>query len=150
MKLVHLRFLTFLWVGSSVVLARPVDFIRDVRPLFETHCYECHGEKKQKSGLRLDLKSAALKGGDQYAPNILAGRANESSLIRLVTSHEKDEQMPPTGDRLSAAAISILTRWINEGAIWPDGVDLVKPIDKRDHWSFKSVQNSTLYFIVLK
>lgn len=143
MKLVHLRFLTFLWVGSSVVLARPVDFIRDVRPLFETHCYECHGEKKQKSGLRLDLKSAALKGGDQYAPNILAGRANESSLIRLVTSHEKDEQMPPTGDRLSAAAISILTRWINEGAIWPDGVDLVKPIDKRDHWSFKSVQNST-------
>jgi hypothetical protein len=90
MKLVHLRLLTVLWVGSSVVLARPVDFIRDVRPLFETHCYECHGEKKQKSGLRLDLKSAGLKGGDQYAPNILAGRANESSLIRLVTSHEKD------------------------------------------------------------
>ena len=44
--------------------ADPVDFVRDVRPVFEKHCYECHGSKKQKSGLRLDMKSAAFKGGE--------------------------------------------------------------------------------------
>ena len=44
------------------------DFVRDVRPLFEKHCSECHGEKKQKSGLRLDVKAAAMKGGDEQGP----------------------------------------------------------------------------------
>lgn len=48
--------------------AAPVDFVRDVQPIFARHCTECHGEKKQKSGLRLDVKAAALKGGDDHAP----------------------------------------------------------------------------------
>ena len=48
---------------APALLAGDVDFVRDVRPIFEKHCYECHGAKKQKSGLRLDVKSAAFKGG---------------------------------------------------------------------------------------
>ena len=122
-------------------LAAPVDFVREVRPIFEKHCYECHGEKKQKSGLRLDVKAAALKGGDEHAPNIIAGKAKESPLIEMVTSADKDERMPPKGDGLSAGEIAALTRWVEEGAVWPDGVDLVKLADKRDHWSFKPLTN---------
>ncbi|MCB1234069.1 MAG: hypothetical protein KDM91_03250, partial [Verrucomicrobiae bacterium] len=53
-------------VGARPEAAEPVDFVRDVRPIFEKHCYECHGETKQKSGLRLDVKSAAFKGGDEH------------------------------------------------------------------------------------
>ncbi|MFN5395551.1 MAG: c-type cytochrome domain-containing protein, partial [Planctomycetota bacterium] len=45
-----------------------VDFVRDVRPIFENHCYGCHGKDKQKSGFRLDIKSRALHGGDNYGP----------------------------------------------------------------------------------
>ncbi|MEQ1824274.1 MAG: DUF1549 domain-containing protein, partial [Fimbriimonadaceae bacterium] len=121
--------------------AVPVDFVHEVRPIFEKHCYECHGEKKQKSGLRLDVKEMALKGGDNEGPNIMPGKAQESSLIHLVTSNDEDEVMPPKG-RLLAAEIDTLTRWVNEGAIWPDGVDRVKLIDKRDHWSFKPLNIS--------
>ena len=40
-----------------------VDFERDIRPLLHARCVECHGPAKQKSGLRLDQKAAALKGG---------------------------------------------------------------------------------------
>jgi cytochrome c553 len=123
--------------------AAPVDFVRDVRPIFETHCYECHGEKKHKGGLRLDVKEAALKGGDNNGPNIIPGKAKESSLIHFVTSSDEDEVMPPKGERLSAAQITMLTTWINEGAVWPDGVDLVKLKDKSDHWSFKPVKTFT-------
>jgi len=47
-------------------------FVREVRPILKHNCYECHGEKKQKSGLRLDVKSSALKGGDEHAPDIIA------------------------------------------------------------------------------
>lgn len=34
--------------------AASVDFARDVQPLLQAHCIECHGPKKQKNGFRLD------------------------------------------------------------------------------------------------
>ena len=117
----------------------PVDFVRDVRPIFEKHCYECHGEKKQKSGLRLDIKPEALRGGDKHAPAIIAGKAGQSPLIRFVRGDDADVVMPPKGGRLSAAEIAFLTTWIDQGAVWPDGVDLAKLEDRRDHWSFKPI-----------
>jgi hypothetical protein len=49
--------------------------------------------------------------------------------------------MPPKG-KLSSSEIETLTAWINEGAVWPDGVDLAKLADKRDHWSFKPLPRS--------
>ena len=122
--------------GMAAAVGAPVDFVREVRPIFERHCYECHGEKKQKSGLRLDVKEMSFKGGDKHAPDIVPGKARESPLIQFITSSDKDEVMPPRG-RLSAAEIDTLTRWVNEGAVWPAGVDRVKLADKRDHWSFK-------------
>jgi hypothetical protein len=114
-----------------------VDFVRDVRPILQTHCYECHCEKKQKSGLRLDLKADALRGGDKHAPDIIAGKPADSPLIRYVTSTDEDEVMPPKGERLSSSEIATLTAWIEQGAVWPDGVDLVTTEDRRDHWAFK-------------
>ena len=119
--------------------AAPVDFVRDVRPIFEKHCYECHGETKQKSGLRLDVKAAAFKGGDNHAPDIVPGKASESPLVHFLTSDDEDEVMPPKG-KLAAAEIETLTRWIAEGARWPDGVDLAKVEDKRDHWAFRPLR----------
>lgn len=124
-------------VSTSFAAAVPVDFVRDVRPILEKRCYECHGEKKQKAGLRLDLKTAAFKGGDKHAPDIVGGKAQDSPLIQLISTSDEDEVMPPKGERLSAAQVDILTRWVNEGAPWPDGVDVVKVEDRRDHWSFK-------------
>jgi hypothetical protein len=38
-----------------------LDFVREVRPIFEKHCYECHGAEKQKNDYRLDIKAVALK-----------------------------------------------------------------------------------------
>lgn len=119
--------------------AAPVDFVNDVRPVFEAHCYDCHGADKQKSGLRLDVKSAAFAGGDNHGPDIVPGKASESPLIQFLTTDIKDEMMPPKGARLSTEEIDILTRWVNEGAHWPDGVDLVELEDTSDHWSFKPV-----------
>lgn len=122
---------------TTASAADPVDFVRDVRPIFEKRCYECHGATKQKSGLRLDVREAAFKGGDGYGPSILPNKAADSPLLQLVTSNNKDERMPPEGVKLSKVEIDVLTRWINSGAVWPAGVDRVQLEDKRDHWSFK-------------
>lgn len=51
--------------------------------------------------------------------------------------------MPPKGERLAVAQIATLRAWINEGAMWPDGVDVVKLKDKSDHWSFKPINAPT-------
>ncbi len=131
--------ITILLLMALNAIAVPVDFVREVQPILEHHCYACHGEKKQKSGLRLDVKAAAFKGGDKHAPDLVAGNAKQSPLIRFVTSKNDDERMPPKGAGLSAVEITTLTRWIDEGAAWPDGVDRVKVEDRRDHWSFKPV-----------
>ena len=55
-----------------------VDFVREVRPIFERHCYECHGAQKQKNDYRLDIKSVAFTGGSAHAPNIVAGKSAAS------------------------------------------------------------------------
>jgi mono/diheme cytochrome c family protein len=130
---------------SSAVQAAPVDFVRQVRPIFVKHCYACHGEEKQKSGLRLDVKAAAFQGGDGYGPSIVAGKPDESPLYELVASDDSNERMPPERPPLSAAEIAVLRTWIAEGAIWPDGIDRAKLKDKRDHWAFKplAVSNSS-------
>ncbi|WP_395752101.1 PSD1 and planctomycete cytochrome C domain-containing protein [Prosthecobacter sp.] len=124
---------------ASSTLATAVDFVRDVRPIFQQHCYSCHGEKKQKSGLRLDIKSQALRGGDKHSPDIISGRAKDSPLIHFITTDDEDELMPPKG-KLSEKEIATLTTWIDDGAVWPEGVDLAKLEDRRDHWSLKPIQ----------
>src|SRR5690349_10890646 len=54
----------------------PVDYMKDVKPLLNKYCYECHGVEKQQSGLRLDLRQNALRGGD-YGPVIIPGKSAE-------------------------------------------------------------------------
>ncbi len=109
--------------------ALAVDFVREVRPIFETHCYECHGAEKQKNDYRLDIKSVALK-------HVKPGQSAESRLFRFVSGLEKDTPMPPKS-KLRSAELETLKRWIDEGANWPDGVDLAKLEDKTDWWAFK-------------
>lgn len=117
--------------------AAPVDFVQEIRPLFEKHCVSCHGAEKQKGGLRLDIKAAAFTGGDDHAPNIVPGKPKDSPLLKFVGGEDPDLLMPPKGERLTAEQLALLTRWIEEGASWPDGVDASKLVDKRDHWSLK-------------
>ena len=122
--------------------AQEIDFVRDVRPIFVEHCYACHSGSEQESGLRLDLKSAAFKGGDNHGPDIVAGDVESSPLLGFVKSTDANKRMPPDY-ALESNQIEILKRWIDQGAIWPDGVDLVSDQDRTEHWSFKPLTPST-------
>ncbi|MFM7606084.1 MAG: PSD1 and planctomycete cytochrome C domain-containing protein, partial [Prosthecobacter sp.] len=135
-----MRFLLALFCAPA--FAAPVDFVREVRPIFERHCHDCHGEKKQKSGLRLDVKVVALKGGDRHGPDIVPGNASQSPLMHFLTSNDQDEVMPPKGP-ITVTEIQTIARWINEGANWPEGIDKAQVEDKRDHWSFKPLKGAS-------
>jgi len=96
----------------------PVDFDRDVKPIFAKHCSSCHGADKQKGGLRLDRKP---DGADAHG-----------EVLKRVTSADPAERMPPKGDPLTPAQVATLKTWIEQGAKWPDaGGEL--------WWSFKSL-----------
>ncbi|MBK8037414.1 MAG: DUF1553 domain-containing protein [Verrucomicrobiaceae bacterium] len=122
----------------SVLLA--VDFDREIRPLLQERCIECHGEKKQKGELRLDAKVHAFKGGND-GPAILAGKADASPLFQRIISTDEDEKMPPKGDPLTSAQISLIREWISSGAKWPENAaDKAALTDKRlQHWSVQPI-----------
>src|SRR3712207_6667169 len=88
----------------------PVDFARDVRPILEARCYPCHGPTRQRSGLRLDTRAGAMKGGDTLGPSVVPGKAVDSPLVQLVSGADEGQRMPPKGEGLSAAEVATLRR----------------------------------------
>ncbi len=130
-----------LLVCPFAVLAEPVDFVRDIEPIFSEHCLDCHGPDNQKSDLRVDERASLLRGGDYGLPAIVPGNPEESLLLATVRHQEPDLEMPPKGEPLTAAEIDLLTRWIAEGAHWP-GQMTVKADEKvtSDHWSLQPVK----------
>jgi hypothetical protein len=97
--------------------APTVDFERDVKPILSAKCFGCHGPKQAQSGLRLDLRQNALRGGD-YGVVIVPGDAAASKLIQRLTGSSAGLQMPPTG-ALPPDEIETLRAWIDQGAEMP-------------------------------
>ncbi len=121
--------------GAWAAAPAKVDFARDIQPIFANRCAECHGEKKQQSGFRLDDKVIALRGGESGKPAIVPGKSAASHLIQLVTSKDPDEAMPSKGERLTAEQIGLLRAWIDQGANWPDALSKAS---SKPHWAFKA------------
>ena len=117
---------------------KPVDFVRDIEPIFADACVKCHGPEKQKGEYRLDVKSIALTKGENHAPSIIIGKSADSPLIHFVAGLDADMQMPPKDPPLTPEQIGMLRRWIDDGAVWPDEAS-AKLIDKKDWWSLKPI-----------
>ena len=99
--------------------AGQIDFARDIKPVLEANCLRCHGPEKSKGEFRLDNLKSALKGGEQGV-DILPGNSAKSPLIYYVAHLAEDHEMPPIGkgDQLTAAQVSLLRTWIDQGAVW--------------------------------
>ncbi|MBI2924505.1 MAG: PSD1 domain-containing protein [Verrucomicrobia bacterium] len=121
---------TFAWVTPGV--AASVDYAREVKPVLAEHCYECHGGSQHKSGLRLDTAALARKGGE-HGPLFEPGKGAESLLIHVLTgAHVEIPRMPYKKPRLADAQVTLLSRWIDEGAIAPADE---QPATAK-HWAF--------------
>jgi hypothetical protein len=109
-------------LGSGVVAAEPearrVEFFeKSVRPVLVKHCYECHSASEANGGLTLDTRDGVLKGGDSGAA-LVAGDPEKSRIIEAVRYKNPDLQMPPQ-NRLSAAEVAVLEKWVADGALDP-------------------------------
>lgn len=116
----------FVCTGTFAQTPSKVDFSRDVEPLLQKRCYQCHGPQAQMSNLRFDQKTSAMR-------VIQPGNGAGSRLIRMVSGAEA-KVMPPVGARLTEAEIRTLRSWIDQGAAWAGGD---KPAT---HWSFQKIR----------
>jgi mono/diheme cytochrome c family protein len=122
--------------SASARAAAPVDFQRDVQPIFSEHCAQCHGvdEANRKSGLRFDVRDSALKGGESGSPAVVPGQPDKSELVARITSPEADVLMPPPRHNkpLSPKQIATLQQWIKDGANY------------ESHWAFTAPRKMAL------
>jgi Protein of unknown function (DUF1553)/Protein of unknown function (DUF1549)/Planctomycete cytochrome C len=143
--------LTLAVVLSAGLLVRgaappPVDYSRDIAPILRDSCWQCHDARKAKSGLRLDVRASALRGGDSGVPAIVPGASGKSELLRRVALAGGDDSMPPGPKKLSAEQIRLLRTWIDAGAPWPDvsvpgpapAPSRVAVLSATKHWAFRA------------
>ena len=133
--------------GVAATAAGFEHFERKIRPLLAQHCFECHGEEKQKGGLRLD-SPAAIEAGGEIGPLFTAGSPDDSLLIRAVSYEDDDLKMPPK-TRLSPDQVKLLRDWIASGAPMPAPQPGTQPIarsggfqikeEDQKHWAFQPV-----------
>lgn len=102
-----------------------IDFVRDIQPILEFNCVNCHNAEEAKSNLRFDKSELFFKGGDG-GQSLVKGKPDESLMIELVSLPADDSDvMPPKGRTLHEHEIAKLRQWIAEGAVWPAELTLV-------------------------
>ena len=112
------------------VIAEPLNFNRDIRPILSENCFYCHGVdgNKREADLRLDVREDALA-----MEAIMPGSLEDSEMYYRIHSEDEDEIMPPPESNriLTAEQKKILDRWINEGAQYEKHWAFVAPIKKQ-------------------
>ena len=117
--------------GAAALVPREVVFQRDVQPILEIECLQCHNQEDaaQNGGLSLETRALAFTTG-RNDPVIVPGNADGSLLVKVL-QFEGDHpmSMPPAPDKIWGQRLDIIRQWIDEGAAWPDDVRLNRPQD---------------------
>jgi formylglycine-generating enzyme required for sulfatase activity len=116
------------WPASAKLgVTKKINFTKDIQPIFELNCVACHRDGYAKGGLRMDTRELTFKGGDGGV-GVVPFVAEKSPVYTTTTLSIEDEAvMPPKAkDRLTKEEIEFVKLWINQGAVWPDGLVLTQ------------------------
>ena len=112
---------------------KAVDFNKDIKPILTQSCVKCHRQDPRNprgpaGGLRLDDKTAALKGG-KFGSDIVPGKSGDSLMFKLLSApvkvgdHEIGAMPKPMRGKefqpLPQEKIDLIKAWIDQGANWP-------------------------------
>jgi hypothetical protein len=144
--------------GEGLSDTGKISYNYHVRPILSDKCFKCHGpdQNKLEAGLRLDLPEFAFaplketKGAFALVP----GKPEESEVFKRVISTDPNYIMPTPDSHLgalSAEEITILKKWIEQGAEYEPHWAFVKP-EKQDLPKVKSAlaKNEIDYFILAR
>ena len=137
----HCKYLAIkLFLTTSVFAI--VDFQKEVWPILEERCVECHKAPYEKNGimkepkadLRLDGAAYIMHGSDD-GPVVIVDHPSKSSLYQRIILPEDDaDHMPPKGGSLSKEQKEIIRMWIAQGVDfgkWLGAVDGIENLASR-------------------
>ena len=113
--------------GVSIADAQQVDFARDIQPILNAKCVECHGGVKSAGGFSFVYEDRVINfEADSGEKVVSPGKVTDSEMFRRITSDDEDEVMPPAEAHpaLSTTEIGLIRKWIEQGAVW------------EGHWAF--------------
>lgn len=111
------------WTAAFLTVARAapqagapalIDYQRQIQPIIDKHCLECHSQDKRKGGLSLATYGDVLEGGRNGAVIRPANGAGSAIVHRLTGAVEP--QMPKDEDPLPPAELALIRLWIDQGA----------------------------------
>lgn len=100
-----------------------IDFEKQVLPILEARCIECHKApyelngrvKEPKAGLRLDGAKHIMAGSDDGSVVVVDHPSQSSLYQRVILSSTDDDIMPPKGDPLTFTEQELIRKWIGQG-----------------------------------
>ncbi len=103
-----------------------VDFNTEIKPILNKHCVSCHGGVKKAGDVSFLFSHEAINTkGKSGKVAILPGDAEHSEFYKRLVTKDTEERMPKGKDPLSHEEITLLKKWIDQGAPWGD------------HWAYK-------------
>lgn len=130
--------------------AAALDFFeKKVRPILANNCYNCHSATNNSmGGLRVDDRNGLIQGGGR-GPAVVPGDPEKSRLIQAIRQTGDDLKMPPK-KKLSDEEIADLTKWIADGAAWPEpklpasvGKSAAEyELLRKEHWAWQPLKQA--------
>ena len=115
------------WPDDMVLgKVKRIDFSEDIQFVLESNCVACHKDGEEEAGLNIVTREKAFTTGDN-GPSIIPFKPEDSLFYTLANLDPDDEDiMPPkrSGDPLPRKTLDLLKMWIEQGAVWPDGIVL--------------------------
>ena len=108
-----------------------VDFVTQIKPLLDANCAKCHGVRPTKAYSML-TRAKAFTPGESEEPPIVPGQADQSLIVMLMKAKDPEGRMPQKKPAMKAEEIALIERWINEGAEWPEKVQLTPPPEEKE------------------
>ena len=115
--------------GSVASAQEKVTYDDQVQRILVQNCGKCHGDEKQKAGLKMSTYSGVMQ-GSSGGPVVASGDPDESVLYLAIT-HRREPNMPPGGTKIADAAIETIRKWI-EGGLLENGGSAAKPKKKKN------------------
>lgn len=92
-----------------------VSFVKHVAPLLQQQCVACHDAELAEADYRLDTFDHLLRLGDG-SPAVIGGEPDKSKLYQVLIHEDENLRMPSESDPLPAASITLIRRWLEQGA----------------------------------
>lgn len=118
-------------IGASWFSGETISYNASIRPIINTKCIACHGGVKQSGGFSLLFREDALGPTESGVPAIVPGNAQKSELYRRLIHSDPEQRMPLDHPPLSEGEISLIRKWIDQGAQWEDHWAYLPPDEAR-------------------